>query len=214
MFDAVFDAIVIPGGGLLPDHTLPPWVLPRFERALALRRAEFVLPLSAGSPHRPSPFTAQGGPVFEAHVGAEWLVARGVPEDRVLPESLSFDTIGNAFFARLLHTDPRGLRRLHVITSEFHLPRARAIFDWVFGLDGAEYRLTYEGAPNAGLSLAVLAARQEKERAGLAAVSGLPARIQSLAELHRWLFTEHEAYRATRPAWRRSTGSEAWRDSY
>jgi len=60
MFDAVFDAIVIPGGGLLPDHTLPPWVLPRFERALALRRAEFVLPLSAGSPHSAFAFHGAG----------------------------------------------------------------------------------------------------------------------------------------------------------
>ncbi len=43
------------------------------------------------------------------------------------------------------NTDPRGLRRLHVITAELHLPRTLAIFDWVLGLDAAGYRLTYEG---------------------------------------------------------------------
>ena len=63
------DAIAIPGGGLLP-----PWVLRRFERALEVRQGEFLLPLSAGSLHRRLALTAQGGPVFEAHVGAEWLV--------------------------------------------------------------------------------------------------------------------------------------------
>ena len=52
---------------------------------------------------------------------------------RILAETCSYDTIGNAFFARTVHTDPRGLRRLLIVNSKFHMPRTEAIFRWVFG---------------------------------------------------------------------------------
>ena len=45
----MLDAIVIPGGGLLPDGSLPPWVVARFELALAGWLGEVFLPLSAGT---------------------------------------------------------------------------------------------------------------------------------------------------------------------
>ena len=95
---------------------------------------------------------------------------RGVAPERVLLESWSLDTIGNAAFARLMHADlaqarssPRDRRevrsylragrwaeivpryrrgpadgphlaqwrRMLVVTSDFHLPRTRAMFELV-----------------------------------------------------------------------------------
>lgn len=214
----MYDAIVIPGGGLLPDGTLPPWAVARFERALAvwsgpLAGGEVFLPLSAGTTHRPLALGPQGQPRFEAHAGASWLLARGVPESLILPEPVSYDTIGNALFARLLHAGPRRLRRLHVITSAFHLPRCQAIFDWVFSLPSSEYELTYEATEDVGLSKDVLAARQEKEAAGVQGVAVLRSQITTLEELHRWLYTHHDAYRASRPAWHQKA-ADPWLDSY
>ncbi len=209
----MFDAIVIPGGGLTASGELPAWVVPRFERALSLWRGEFLVPLSAGTTHRPLALTAAGCPLYEAHVGAEWLLARGVPERLILPESVSFDTIGNAVFARLLHTDPLGLRRLHVVSSAFHLPRCEAIFDWVFSLSAADYVLTYEPVVDVGIEAGALAARRAKELGGVESVHELRARISTFAELHRWLYAEHDAYRASRPAWSGSVAGD-WLDSY
>jgi uncharacterized SAM-binding protein YcdF (DUF218 family) len=48
------------------------------------------------------------------------LRARGVPLSAVVLESLSDDTLGNAYAARALHTDWRtDWRRLVLITSDF-----------------------------------------------------------------------------------------------
>ena len=58
----MLDAIVIPGGGLLPDGSLPPWVVARFELALAGWLGEVFLPLSAGTTHRPLALSATGQP--------------------------------------------------------------------------------------------------------------------------------------------------------
>lgn len=207
------DAIVIPGGGLTREGELPAWSRARFGRALEFWSGEFLIPLSAGTTHRPLALTATGRPIYEAHVGAEWLLARGVPEALILPETLSFDTIGNAFFARLLHTDPRGFRHLHVITSQFHLPRCEAIFDWVFSLSASDYALTYEGTADAGLTPEALTARLEKERASLSSIEQLRSRIRTLEDLHRWIYSEHDAYRASRPAWA-EVPTAVWMDSY
>ena len=209
----MYDAIVIPGGGLTSAGRLPPWVEARFERALAIWKGEIFIPLSAGTTYRPLALTASGQPRFEAHAGAEWLLHRDVPEQLILPETLSYDTIGNALFARLLHTDPRGLRRLHVISSEFHLPRCQSIFDWVYSLSAADYTITYESTPNVGISPQGLGARLGKEAAGTERVQFLRTKIRSLTDLHRWIYSEHDAYRASRPAWH-SEADGAWLESY
>jgi hypothetical protein len=196
----VWDAVLVPGGGLRPDGSLPPWVVRRLDRAVEVRSDAYVLPMSRGTVHKPPPLDDRGFPVGEADACAAHLRGRGVPDDRILVESFSVDTIGNAYFARVVHTDPMGLRRLHVVTSRFHRERTEAVFRWVYGLDVDGYGLSFESVPDDGIGPAALAARVEKERAGLAALRSTIERTRTLAALHRWLFFEHAAYRGIRPA--------------
>ena len=100
-----FDAVLIPGGGLTSSGGLMPFVRARLDSALA-HSADLYIPLSAGTPHRPPPLDAHGYPIFEAIPAAQYLHERGVPKSRNLAETCSYDTIGNAFFARTVHTDP------------------------------------------------------------------------------------------------------------
>ena len=74
----------------------------------------------------------------EATASAAVIIGEGVPAEDVFVETTSFDTIGNAFYSRNDHCSLAGWRRLLVITSEFHLARTKAIFDWVYGAAGAE----------------------------------------------------------------------------
>jgi hypothetical protein len=41
------------------------------------------------------------------------------------PAVSAWDTIGNAWFTRIMHTDITGVRNLLVVTSDFHLPRSQ-----------------------------------------------------------------------------------------
>lgn len=186
----VTDLIIVPGGGLRANGSLPPWTVSRLEAALAVRTAEPILTLSAGSPHKP------GDVISEAKVASAYLLSRGVSPTDLLEENLSLDTIGNALFARLLHTSPRGYRHLHVITSEFHLPRTQLSFDWIFSAAGSDtgYVLTYQASPDDGLAPDALAARQAKERAAIELRAPERARLRTLAAIHEWVFTHHEAY--------------------
>ena len=188
----------MPGGGLRPSGTLPPFVQNRLEAAQALAGEAPIIPLSAHTVHRAPPLNTAGYPVLESVAAAEALLARGVPAARIWAETASLDTIGNAYFARVIHTDPAGLRRLLVVNSEFHMPRTRMIFDWVVGLPPADppYVLDYHTVPDHGLTEAGLAARRAKEAARMEDLRRIIPGITRLAALHRWLFTEHRAYAA------------------
>ena len=126
------EATLIPGGGLTATGEVPSWVAARLDRAIAMYQGEYLIPLSAGTTHKPPPLDEQGFPVLEAIAAARYLAEQGIPPARILPEICSLDTIGNAYFARVIHTDPLGLSTLRVITSAFHMPRTQAIFEWVF----------------------------------------------------------------------------------
>jgi uncharacterized SAM-binding protein YcdF (DUF218 family) len=193
-----YDAILIPGGGVRQGGVLPDYVAVRFERALVLAGNAFLVPLSAGTPHRPPPLDTRGFPITEARAGADYLLARGIDRSRLLLEELSFDTIGNALFSRVIHAIPRQFRRILVVTSVFHMPRTEAVFRWVYGLDapGLSCAVDFETVPDVGIDPEVLAGRRAKEQHSLDALQPLIARIRSLPELHLWLFTEHDAYAA------------------
>ena len=92
------------------------------------------LVLSRGTTHKPAPTDADGFAVDESVASARYLIARGVDPRRIVQDTWSVDTIGNVAFARLMHADLAGWRRMHAVTSDNYLARTRAIFEWVFAL--------------------------------------------------------------------------------
>ena len=191
------DCILIPGGGLLEDGSLPPWTVARLEKALEFEgSSQWLIPLSAGTVHKPPPLDKRGFPIFESRQAAEFLAKAGVDPGRILTETCSYDTIGNAYFARTLFVDPLSLARCLVITSAFHLPRTRAAFAWVFSLAplGLTYSFSFESAPDLGLDPGALAARQAREGASLEKLQDTARRIKTLGDFQRWLYSEHAAY--------------------
>ncbi len=200
-----FDVVIIPGGGVRPGGELPPWVTPRLDRALELAGDAWLMPLSAGTPHRPPPLDARGFPILEARAGAEYLITRGADPRRILMEAASYDTIGNAYFSRVIHAIPRGFRRALVVTSEFHMPRTEAAFRWIWGMEapGGTCALEFESVADAGHDAEMLALRRQKENAGMVLLEELRKRIRSFSELHEWVFSQHGVYSAV---WRVEDG--------
>lgn len=196
-----FDAVIIPGGGLRERGALPVWVENRLDKALHIARGARIITLSAGTPHKPPALDHAGNPILECVVEAAYLRDRGYPPRLLLMENASYDTIGNAYFARVMHVDPAGFRRLCIITSEFHMPRTEAIFRWVFSLTPSTvgYELAFVAVPDAGMTTDVLEARRRKEQRSLESLVPLQAEYKTLASFHRWLFTKHAAYALDKP---------------
>ena len=205
------DAIVVPGGGQAEAYAgpTPPHMVARLDLAAKLYHAAQapkprIICLSGGTPHKPNPRDARGFDSKESTASARYLISEhDVPPADVLEEAFSLDTIGNAYFLRVWHTDVAGYRSLLVVNNAFHLPRTRAIFDHVFSLPAApgaaapDYALTYAEAPNA-LPPDVEAARVRREAASLAAYAKTAARVATLADMHDFLFFDHGAYATKR----------------
>jgi uncharacterized SAM-binding protein YcdF (DUF218 family) len=201
--------VVILGGGVTADGKAPEHTQQRLNLALDVYKEldtnALFIPLSGGTPHKPNPVDQRGFPVWESTAAAKGLLERGVPAERIVEESFSLDTIGNAYFLRSVHMEPSGLRKMVVITNDWHMPRTRAIFDFVFSLPShtgaasTPFEITYRAAP-AGISDAhLLETRKSKEAGSLAYFeTSVAPGIKAMQEMHWWLFTKHGAYATSR----------------
>ena len=213
---AVPFGVVIPGGGLAADGSPAAWVKPRLDAALAVEGCPPLVLLSAGTPYKAPLLNAGGFPITESKAYADYLVDRGCSRDRIFGDTWSLDTIGNAYFCRLMHCEPAGWRRLLIINSSFHMPRTRAIFDWIFSLTPTPqfYELSYIQVPNMGLDPAALAAREAKEAVALATLAPQIASIQTLSQAHEFIFHAHTAYRYARAEVAAAAAQGDWAKSY
>ncbi|KAK9848231.1 hypothetical protein WJX84_002481 [Apatococcus fuscideae] len=203
-------AVLVLGGGLQEDGSLPEWGVRRVQlgRELQLQQGSAcpLLCLGAGTPHKPAVITRKGHILHEASAYSEHLVAQGAPRHGMLKEMASYDTIGNAFFALTIHAIPLQWRRLAVVTSNFHMPRTQGIFNHIFALGGEAlhqdrgwFLLDYHAAPDAGIfSDDVLEARTAREHESLLAWQENCRRLKSLEAMHAFLHHEHLCYAVER----------------
>lgn len=111
------DAAVVPGNTVYPDGTPSDRLKGRLDAALALFQAGHcrLVVVSGG--------TGVEG-VDEAEAMKRYLVARGVPPDRVLQDSLGSNTAATARNAALA-LRARGMTRVLAVSQFFHVPRLR-----------------------------------------------------------------------------------------
>jgi uncharacterized SAM-binding protein YcdF (DUF218 family) len=195
-FNDMIDLVIVPGGGVREGGKLPLWVEARLNASLLISKRRYLACLSFGASNKHPPIDNFGFPVREARAAANYLIANGVKREEILIEEVSLDTIGNAFFTRVIHADPLGLRRLHVITNKFHAARTEYIFRRVFGIDKARGTvLTFQSVDDVGLDAETLQHRLEREQKSLLSLkSSVFASLNSLRALHHFIFTNHSAY--------------------
>ncbi|MBD3361337.1 hypothetical protein GF358_00940 [Candidatus Woesearchaeota archaeon] len=193
-----YDAIVVPGAGLIKNGKPSPWMQNRLDLAVELYSGEPIIPLSAGTVRKPWPVDENGFHRYESSAAADYLVAQGIDYKKIWCDFASLDTIGNFFFLRIMHTEPRNLKHLLIIASEFHMPRVSAITKWVFGYNppSGGYSFDFKTVPDIGLAEEELNARQAKEKKSLADILQVKQRLSTWQDFHEWLFTEHKAYSA------------------
>lgn len=202
MCSTQYDAVIIPGGGLEAGTDLPnPWVRARLDAAIKLASdTRYFIVLSKGTTHRPPPSDSRGFPVTEAGASAKYILANSdgeIDPERILVENSSLDTIGNAFFTRVFHCEPMQLTRLCVVTSAFHMPRTRAIFDWVLKLDHFDTVISYVETENLGMTAEQAKARKDRELESLQKLINLTIPTHNtVKKLSTFLFTKHAAYNA------------------
>lgn len=208
-----YDAILVLGGGLTPTGDLPPWVIRRLDGAHYIYSQQPkpipILLLGAGTPHKRPVLDPAGFVLHESTAYARYLLEEhAIPAAHLLKETSSYDTVGNAYFALTMHALPAGWRKVSVITSAFHMLRTRAIFESCFEIaagdklgDKAAFQVDFHPVSDEGLfTQEVITARIKKERAAAVTWQGNVASIpiETVADLHTWLFATHLCYSVSR----------------
>ena len=115
-----YDAAIVLGAMVRPDGSPSPALRRRVEHAAALFQAGSVghLLMSGGAVRHPVP---------EAEVMRDLALAAGIAPQRIVTETQSFNTIGNARLCAPLVAE-RGWSRLLLVTDACHIPRSLYIF--------------------------------------------------------------------------------------
>ena len=152
--------------------------------------------LSRGTTHKAPPLGSVGFPIDECKASANYIYSLGdVRPQQILLECSSLDTIGNAAFTLLTHTEAGGMVRLSVISSDFQIERLKSIFDHIFSLGRRTYEISYTAVPTIGVSKSVLARRARKETVALRHWEEVwKPQLRSLQDLHRFLMISHDVY--------------------
>ncbi|MGW0661718.1 YdcF family protein [Streptodolium elevatio] len=116
------DYIVVLGSGLVDGDQVPPLLAGRLDRGLAVYEAQSA---RGGKPI----LLVSGGRgtdevVPEAVAMADYLLARGVPADRVVRETRSTTTTENMRFSREIMAEAKPGFRCLVVTNNYHAFRA------------------------------------------------------------------------------------------
>lgn len=93
----------------------------------------------------------------ESQAMKDYAVELGVPARKIIRETRSRDTVGNAYFSKLILKRTK-YRSMVVVTSDYHVNRARFIFKKIYG--GA-YKLRF-----AGVKTGYPAEKKDKVRKG------------------------------------------------
>ena len=115
-----YDAIIVLGAQVKADRTLSVQLTWRMDAAIEAYEKKNVPVVVCG---------AQGTdePCPEAEAMREYLIGKGIPEELILTDPDSFNTNENLENAKRLLDGFPGVKRVLIVTSDYHVPRSLAI---------------------------------------------------------------------------------------
>ncbi len=120
-----YDVIVVLGGGINGDSTLPEKTRYRVHTGADLLQRKYA-PRILMSGDRPK-HTKHS--ISEAELMRAHAVKLGVSPTQIFLEQRSFDTVSNAECTKQDFLEPNKWKNIVLVTSDFHLPRAAYIFE-------------------------------------------------------------------------------------
>lgn len=115
-----YDAIIVLGAQVKPDGTPSVQLSWRLDAAKEAYDSHPVPVVVCGAQGKDEPFP-------EADAMKSYLAEKGIPEDMILTDGESFNTRQNLINARKLLEDRPEVRRVLIVTSDYHLPRSMAL---------------------------------------------------------------------------------------
>lgn len=192
------DYVMILAGGLDHHGHCHPWYRDRLDIALKLnniKRRKYII-LGGGTYHKPPILNLNNYVLHESTVGAKYLVDNGISPNNIYREWSSYDTIANGYFSLINFTIPLNLKDILIITSDFHMPRSKQIFNWIYSLYFSTNQpiLTFLEVNSKYLDDEIINVRKLRENNSLNSVILLQNHITTFTDFIDWFYHKHKAY--------------------
>ena len=212
-----YDAIFVLAGGITNDGLVHPWVERRLYASYLFykNKKTKIICLGGGSYHIPAICNKDGFIIHESTACAEYLINLGIDSKDVYKEWSSYDTIANGYFGFTNHIIPMGLKRVLVITSDFHMDRSKEIFNWINSLYSNILVIDYYCVTDEGLDDELITTRRAREVQSLLNLKKhVIPKIKTIQAFHKWFYEEHKAYCSNAHSIRETIVDENTKKSY
>ena len=190
--------ICVLAGGLTQTGSPHQFVIERLNKAIEIIEENpdntIILILGGGTYHKPPFLNSENYVVHESTSCASYLIDKGINHSKIIREWSSYDTIANGFFAFSNYINFLDLNNIHVITSDFHMSRAKLIFNYFNGLFNKNYKIIYwETVSN--IEKETFRRRVEREKGSFNSFKkNIVDKINTPQKFINWFYMHHKAY--------------------
>lgn len=197
--------IFVLAGGLQENGEPHNFVKTRLDKAIELYNQHIVIQpckiivMGGGTYHKPPILNESNYVIHESSSCALYLTQHGnIESTNIYREWSSYDTIANGYYAYLNYIQPLDIKEFTLITSEFHIPRAKVIFDYFNSiLFQDQLNIHFIETPNDEMEEGVLKERCEREhKSKLSFQQNIVHEKQNIADFTKWFYEEHGAYKS------------------
>lgn len=143
------DAIIVCSGRLSHDMTLDPESKLRLNGAIRLFNdgaSEHII-MNGGpgvyiKPDGSFGYFERGTRPVHCDFMADYAAEMGIPQDRILKQDYTVDSVGEAYYVKMMCLEPKEWKNNIVVSSDYHMNRLRIIYERIFG---PEYATEFVG---------------------------------------------------------------------
>lgn len=197
--------IFVLAGGLQEDGDPHNFVKERLDKAIEMYneiieyRPCKIIVMGGGTYHKPPILNESNYVIHESSSCALYLTQYGdVDPKDIYREWSSYDTIANGYYAYLNYIQPLDIKEFTLITSEFHMSRAKVIFDYFNTiLFQDQLNIHFIETPNNEMEEGVLKDRCEREhKSTINFQKNIVQEKRTISDFTTWFYEEHGAYKS------------------
>jgi hypothetical protein len=193
--------IFVLAGGQLKNGDVNGWVKERLNYSLyfAKENDESIIYCIGGGTYHKSPIlNIYNHVVHESRSCSNYLIKSGFDSKRIKREWASYDTIANGFFSFINFIIPLQLSTFILITSEFHMERAKTIFNFFNKIFNINIKIYYVSSNN-NMDNELLKIRINREKKSTKQfIDNVVNKINTVKEFIEWFYIHHNAYNNTK----------------
>ena len=189
--------IFVLAGGQLKNGSVNAWVKERLDLALKIKQKNkdaIIYCIGGGTYHKEPIHNIYGHVIHESRSCSNYLIEKGINYTDIKREWSSYDTIANGFFSFINFIVPLDIKECVLITSKFHMERARTIFNYFNKLFDKNINIHFIGVEN-NMDSELLEIREKREKkSNQNFKENVVNKKKEVHEFIDWFYTMHNAY--------------------